>query len=273
MNGPLQIDLRGILRSRLPQRYRRVVPGFIYSLLERIICQKQLNAMLRHAFPNRGSKFSECIMEHLGITLKVEGLDNIPDGRHVFASNHPLGGLDGIVLIALLGKKYGDERIRFIVNDLLMNVEPLRDVFLPVNKFGSQARDVARVIDESYASDLQIAIFPAGLVSRMGADGSIADLEWQKGFVSKAIKHGRDIVPVHFVALNRRRFYRIARLRKRLGLKVNIEQVLLPSEVCNTRNVEFRIIFGSPLNPAEMQKNGMPPAQIADKLRTAVYTL
>lgn len=272
-NGPLQIDLRHIIRARLPERYRKVVPGFLFSILEKIICQDQLNAMLRHAYPRRGSEFASAILEHLSISLKVEGLDKIPTGRHVFASNHPLGGLDGIALIALLGDIYGDNNIRFLVNDLLMNVEPLKDVFLPVNKFGSQARSVAEAIDSSYASDRQIVIFPAGLVSRLGDDGKIADLQWQKGFVSKAIKYNRDIIPVRFVALNRKRFYRTARLRKRLGLKVNIEQALLPSEVCATRNVEFRIIFGSPLTPSRLAEEGMSPLQIAAELRRRVYAL
>lgn len=271
--GPLQIDLRRIIRARLPERYRKIVPGFLYSLLEKIICQEELNAMLRYAYPRRGSEFSAAILDHLAITLKVEGLENVPEGRHVFASNHALGGLDGIALIALLGGKYGDDNIRFIVNDLLMNVEPLRDVFLPINKFGSQARAVAEAIDESYASDRQIVIFPAGLVSRLGDDGKIADLEWQKAFVSKAIRYDRDIIPVRFVALNRKRFYRTARLRKRLGVKVNLEQALLPSEVCATRNVEFRIIFGTPVSPKRLADEGHSPKEIAALLRRQVYTL
>lgn len=75
---------------------------------------------------------------------------------------------------------------------------------------------------------MQILIFPAGLVSRIQPDGAIEDLVWQKSFIRKAIEYKRDIIPVHFSGLNRRRFYRLAKWRKKLGLKVNIEQATLP---------------------------------------------
>lgn len=98
----------------------------------------------------------------------------------MFASNHPLGALDGIALISLIGGHYGDSNVRFLVNDLLMNLEPLRNVFLPINKFGAQGRDNARSISAAMASDMQMVQFPAGLVSRLHPGGKIADLEWKK---------------------------------------------------------------------------------------------
>lgn len=139
MDKPIEIDLHGILRSRLPRNVGRIVPGFLISGLERLIRQKELNEMLRAAFPARGSAFARKILEHLGVTVEVKGLENLEGHRRLmFASNHPLGGLDGIALIAVLGERYGDDGIRFLVNDMLMNVEPLRDMFIPVNKYGRQ---------------------------------------------------------------------------------------------------------------------------------------
>lgn len=269
---PLQLDLYAILRSRLGKRKMRYIPRFLISGLERMICQRQLNEMLRFAFPARGSRFSEKILSHLDISLEVKGLDNIPDGgRYIFASNHPLGGLDGIALIAVLGKRYGDDGIRFLVNDMLMNVEPLTDVFLPINKYGSQGRRAAAEIAEAYSSDRQMIIFPAGLVSRLHDDGRIRDLDWQKAFVAKAIEYDREIIPVHFEALNRRRFYRLARLRKRLGIKVNLEQALLPSELVATRGKTFRITFGKPI-PLSTLKEASPRRKAAD-IKEIAYSL
>lgn len=272
--GPLEIDLHKILRARMPRKVSRFVPGFVISGLERLIHQDELNEMLRMGYPLRGWEFACKLLDYLEISLEVKGLDRLPDsGRFMFASNHPLGGLDGIALIAVLGKRYGNDGVRFLVNDMLMNVEPLRDVFLPVNKFGSQGRDAAVAISAALASDMQVLQFPAGLVSRLHDDGSISDLEWHKAFVAQAIKHERDIVPVRFEASNTMRFYRTARWRKKLGLKVNIEQALLPSELCKARGKRFRIVFGEPESWRGLKAQGLPPKALASVIRRKVYNL
>lgn len=273
--GPLQLDIEKILKARISEKRQRFVPGFVYRLLARVIHQDELNEMLRSGYPETGSAFSEKILDFLKIKVEVEGMENLPpaDKRCVFASNHPLGGLDGITLIYVLGKHYGDENIYFLVNDLLMNVEPLRPVFLPINKYGSQGRWAAKAINDAYASRKQMAIFPAGLVSRLKDGGEVSDLEWQKAFVAKAIEYGRDIVPIRFVALNRGRFYRLARLRKRLGIKVNLEQATLPAELCASRGKEFRIIIGKPIRCSELKGSGNPFPRIAARIREMVYRL
>ncbi|MDE6856062.1 MAG: 1-acyl-sn-glycerol-3-phosphate acyltransferase [Muribaculaceae bacterium] len=275
MRQLLQLDIEGILRKRIPSRKQKFIPGFLYGALSRLIHQDELNEMLRIGYPSQGSEFSRKVLEHLDIEVTVEGAENLPakDRRVVFASNHPLGGLDGIALIAVLGQRYGDENIRFLVNDLLMNVEPLGTVFLPINKYGSQARAAAEAINAEYASDRQIVIFPAGLVSRLHPGGEVHDLKWQKAFVQKAIENDRDIIPVRFVALNRKRFYRLAKWRKKLGIKVNIEQATLPAELCASRGKRFRIIIGQPVSVSELRASGRSFPQLAEDLRAAIYRL
>lgn len=272
MDKPLEIDLHAILRGRLPQNVSRFVPGFLITALEKLIRQKELNDMLRVAFPLRGSEFSRKILEHLDITVDVEGMENLDSRRRLmFASNHPLGGLDGIALIAVLGEYYGDRNVRFLVNDMLMNVEPLSDVFLPVNKYGSQGRGAAMAINEAMASDKHILQFPAGLVSRLHPGGVIADLDWQKSFVAKAIEYKRDIVPVRFEGTNSMMFYRMAKWRKKLGIKVNIEQTLLPGEVCKSRGKHFHIVFGKPIGWEKLKAREESPVKLAAALRKIVY--
>lgn len=272
--GPLVLNLHQILRGRLPKKINRLVPGFVISWLEKLIRQEELNEILRVTYPHRGSKFSAKVLEHLDINLEIEGFDKLPeDTRFMFASNHPLGGLDGIALISVLGGRYGDENVKFLVNDMLMNVEPLKDVFLPINKFGALGRDAAIAINTALASDGQILQFPAGLCSRLHDDGKIADLEWQKAFVAKAIEYKRDIVPVFFQGFNSRKFYRTARWRKKLGLKFNIEQILLPSEVCKARGNNYKVIFGAPISWKELKDSGLSPKELAARLRSHVYQL
>ena len=273
----LEIDLNRIIRSRIGGWKGRLIPGFLISALERLVHQKELNATLDATYPAEGTAFAEAVYEYFDLTLDVRGMENIPDsGRFIFASNHPLGGLDGIGLIKVLGSRYGDDGIRFLVNDMLMNVEPLRPVFLPINKYGSQGRKAAKAIADAYASDMQMLIFPAGLVSRLHPDGEIRDLAWQKSFIQKAVEYERDIIPVRFEGLNRNRFYRTAWWRKRLGVKINIEQAMLPAELCAARGNSYRVIFGRPVSWRQLADRlaaGATPAALAAEIRTTVHTL
>lgn len=270
----LQLDIKEILRNRIPKKKRRLIPPFLITVVEKLIRQKELNEILKATLPSKGSEFARRVLDYLNITLKVDGLENLQEGeRYMFASNHPLGGLDGMALITVLGKKYGDENIRFLVNDMLMNVEPLKEIFLPVNKFGRQGRENSIIINEKMASGGQIFQFPAGLCSRLQDNGEICDLEWQKSFVAKAIEYHRDIVPVYFEGKNSKKFYKTARLRKKLGVKFNLEQILLPSELCKAKGSTFRIIFGKPVSSSELAASGKTNKKLAAELRSLTYSL
>ena len=271
----LQLDIEGILKKRIPKAKEKYIPNFMYRFLAGFIHQDELNEILRVGFPSTGSEFAQKVLRYLDVTIEVEGSENLPPlgQRTVFACNHPLGGLDGIALIDVLGHHYRDENIRFMVNDLLMNVEPLSSVFIPINKYGSQARNSVDVINSEYASDREMVVFPAGLVSRLQDDGQVEDLTWQKAFVVKAFEYDRDIVPVRFVALNRKRFYRLARWRKKLGIKVNIEQATLPAELCAARGKHFKVIIGKPVKVRELRMQKLPYMRAAAYIRDLVYSL
>ncbi|MDE7437145.1 MAG: 1-acyl-sn-glycerol-3-phosphate acyltransferase [Muribaculaceae bacterium] len=270
----MKIDLTKIIRQRAGGWKGKMIPGFLLHGLERLIHQDELNHVLEATYPKQGTAFAKGVYDFFDLTLTTEGMENIPDdGRFIFASNHPLGGLDGIGLISILGEKYGDANISFLVNDMLMNVEPLRPVFLPINKYGAQGRDAARAINDAYASDRQIIIFPAGLCSRLGDDGVIRDLRWNKSFIAKAIEFKRDIIPVHFIGENSPRFYKTARRRKKLGLKINIEQALLPGELCKSRGKSFHVIFGKPISWQTLADSPHTPTLLASELRSTVYAL
>ena len=289
VSEPLRLNLTEIVRSRAGEK-GKWIPGFLLRGLERIIRQDELNEMLRVAHPAVGSEFSQRILKYLNITLDVTGLDNLISSHEqsntesgeafVFASNHPLGGLDGIALVAVLGEAFGDDNLRVVVNDLLMNVTPLSNVFLPVNKYGKKgARESSLLLAEAMDERKQIVMFPAGLVSRLQAVPSdkhydtIRDLAWKKSFVTKALEFGRRIVPVKFVGLNSMKFYRTARVRKKLGLKINIEQAFLPSEVCKSRGKHYEIKFGTPVDPALLIKEGKTVNEIVARIYEAVYSL
>lgn len=272
--GILQLDIKEILKKRIPGNKMRWIPPFLISGVEKIIRQKDLNEILKATLPSEGSEFSTRVLKFLNIELEVEGLENLRDGeRYMFAGNHPLGGLDGIALISVLGTKYGDNNIRFLVNDMLMNVTPLQNVFLPINKYGKQGRENTQKINEKMGGDGQIFQFPAGLCSRLHDNGEISDLEWQKSFVAKAIEYHRDIVPVYFEGRNSGRFYKTARLRKKLGIKFNIEQILLPSEVCKAKGNKYKIKIGKPISWESLKESGKNAKELASYIRSISYSL
>jgi len=247
MNGsktagePLQIDVEEVLRTKNPS-LAKAVPGFLIRYLSRIIHQDDINMILRDHGHLRDTDFIRASLETMGISYTVSGSGNIPSsGRYFFVSNHPLGGLDGLVFMNELGKYYSD--IKFPVNDLLMNLKNLSGIFLPVNKHGAQAKDAIRLLEETFASDSQILYFPAGLCSRKKA-GSVRDLKWHKTFITKAIQHKRDVIPAYFSGRNSDFFYNLSNLRTALGIKANIEMLFLPHEMFSQKEKSISLAFG-----------------------------
>ncbi|MDE6278042.1 MAG: 1-acyl-sn-glycerol-3-phosphate acyltransferase [Muribaculaceae bacterium] len=268
--GPICISLADVLRTKLgPGRARRV-PRFAVRFLERIICQDRLNELLRAAWPLEGADFCHAVLKELDVEVKLEGREKLPaSGRALFVCNHPLGGLDGIAIIAALSEVYGPG-LRFVVNDMLMAVAPLREVFVPVNKHGAQTRESASALEAALASDAPVVIFPAGLCSRRGKGGEIADLPWLKTFVSLARRWKRPVVPMFFSGRNSSFFYRFANLRKRAGIKLNIEMVRLPRELVLAEGSRYRLVCGHPVPVSEL---GGRAAEVASRIRDIVYSL
>lgn len=269
----LRLDIRAVLDSKLGRR-SRYVPDFVVRALERVICADKLNELLQNNHGKRGAEFCRGVLADLKVNVAVHGEDNLPsiDNRRVMiVSNHPLGGLDGMALISFFQQRYGGD-IYFIVNDMLMAIEPLTNVFVPVNKHGAQNRESALAVERVLESNNPVLIFPAGLVSRLGDDGTICDLEWKKMFVNKAIAHQRDVVPVFFSGQNSKFFYKFARLRKRSGLKLNIEMVRLPRELFGMENGTLNIVCGKSL-PWQQLKGGANAAATAAQIKKIVYNL
>ena len=263
------IDLEEVIRKKNP-RLLKVLPGFLIRFLKRIIYQDELNEVIRNNKPRYGLDFIAGIVKDFGTRVEVDGFENIPaTGRFIFAGNHPLGGLDGIVLMNEVGKKHPN--IKFIVNDLLLNLKNLEVLFVPVNKHGRQSTEYARRIEETYQSDNQILYFPAGLCSRK-IKGKIADLNWHKSFIVKAVQHQRDVIPVYVEGRNTNFFYNLANLRKFLGIKANIEMVFLVGEMFKQKKKLIRLTFGKPI-PYSTFDSSKSPSDWALEVRNIVYSM
>jgi putative hemolysin len=240
-NNVLKIDVEKVLYSKNPA-LGKAIPQFIIRYLKRIVHQDELNEFLKSAGHFKDAEFIKAGLEYFNISYSVTGAENIPvSGRYIFVSNHPLGGLDGLVFINELAKYFND--LKFPVNDILMNITNLSGIFLPVNKHGAQAKDAARMIEEAYASGDQILYYPAGLCSRK-KKGVISDLKWHKSFISKSVQYERDIVPAYFSGRNSNFFYNLSNIRNFLGIKANIEMLFLVDELFKQKSKKIDLVFG-----------------------------
>ena len=268
----MRIDVKQILRSKMKDKADKI-PDFIVNYLIRIIHQDEINHILEVYHDLQGVDFMEALTGYFNVELNVKNEKNFPtnDGkRYIFASNHPLGGFDGICLSYLIGKRYGGN-VRCPVNDLLLNIPNLRSIFIPVNKHGSQSKNTATQTEEAYMSDNQIVTFPAGLCSRKHK-GLIRDPEWKKSFIQKAIRHERDIVPIYFNGQNSVFFYRLANIRKFFNIKMNLEMLYLPDELFRQKNKSFDIHIGKPI-PWQTFDSSRKTIEWATWVKEEVYKL
>jgi putative hemolysin len=268
-DNELRIDVRKVFREKNPGM-AKMVPGFIYRYIERIVHQDFVNGFLERHGHKKGVDFIHAVIEEFSMDLDIRGYENIPGkGRFIFASNHPLGGFDGIVLIEIVSRKY--PQVKFLVNDILMNIGPLADHFVAINKHGGQSREVIKDLEEIYKSDTQVLTFPSGYVSRK-INGVVQDLPWQKNFIGKAVQFERDIIPVHFSGRNTNFFYNLANIRKFLRIKWNLEMFYLVDETYRHRNKTITITFGKSI-PYQTFDRSRTHLEWADEIRSVVYSL
>lgn len=268
----VEIDVEKVLRDKMGKK-ARYVPRFVVRWLKKIIHQDDMNGFFRAHKDEEGVEWLRSVIEYSDIKVKVVGRENLPaagSGRYTFASNHPLGGIDGVTLGMILGEHY-DSQIRYLLNDILMNLPGLRPLGIPVNKTGAQGRETPKMVDEVFASDYQVILFPAGLCSRR-IKGKVQDLPWRKTVVQKSVQNHRDVVPIYFGGQNSKRFYRIANWSKRLGLKVNIAMLFLVDELYKNMHKEFEVHIGKPI-PWQTFSRERSYSDWAQWLRGKVYEL
>ena len=105
----MRIDVDEVLRLRMPGYYK-FIPGFAIKMLERAICQDGLNRLLLHNADKSGVDFCRGVIDDLGVSYRVNGSLPENDSRVIIVSNHPLGGLDGMILAAMVSEQYGGRK-------------------------------------------------------------------------------------------------------------------------------------------------------------------
>ena len=268
-----KIDIDQIIRSKMGSK-AFLVPGFAKRWLKKTARQDEVNQFLNEVGDLQGVPWLDAAVAFLQLKLRVHGINNLPDDSgerlYTFVSNHPLGGPDGIALGKILGHHYNG-RIRYLVNDLLMNLHGLAPLCVPINKTGKQSRDFPALVDAAFHSPNHIIMFPAGICSRC-EKGIVHDVPWKKAFAGKSRETHRGIVPIFFSGHNSKRFYRWANIGKHLGLKFNIAMLLLADETFRHRGESFDIYIGKPI-PADEVAAYKSPQTLTRILEDIVYKL
>jgi len=261
------IDVEKIIRDKNP-RLLKWLPGFLLRFLKRILHEKDVNEFYAAHGHLRGLDFVNTVLSEFNTKIEVQGLENIPEhGGFILAANHPLGGFDGLALMQAVAHKRKD--IQFLVNDILLTLGTMDELFIPVNKHGSQYA-IAK-IEETYKSNHAVLIFPAGLVSRKQS-GKVRDLDWKKSFIAKSLQYNKLIVPAYINGRNSKFFYNLASFRKKIGIKANIEMLYLVDEMYKQRNKTITIIFDKPVHPSLFEKE-KSHRELAQQMKEHVYAL
>ena len=224
---------------------------------------------------SRGPDFAANVCSILGVNYQIYGKENIdvlPDGAFIVVSNHPYGGLDGIILVDIMGHLRPGFKI--IVNQFISILEYMSPSFINVTPTGKEKKaasmisiqGIKQALDQ-VKSGLQLGVFPAGATSNLDkASGQVFDRPWQEAIIKVIKKAGVPVVPVHFLDKNSKTFYRLGRISHIL------RSMRLPKEVINKGGQEVRLVIGRPVSVEEQKACGSIQ-ELSDMLRSKVYDL
>lgn len=237
-----KIELKKLINDKAPNLMKKF-PSFIsntlFNFLNAALHIEEINEILEKHNDKVDFDFIDFLFEELNFSYLISGKDRLKipaEGRVIFISNHPLGGLDGLALLRAVGEVRRD--VKVIANDLLMNLTNLKELFLPFDVYSSKSQKQNIInIKNALEQEQAVIIFPAGVVSRLSLSG-IKDKPWRNGAVKFASKFQSPIVPTYVDAKNSMLFYLMSLIHNRLGM------FLLPHELFGKRNTDIKLKFG-----------------------------
>lgn len=235
----------------------------------------EVNAIHSRWAYDTGAAFARHLVDdEFKFTLRVDNeevLDRFPEGTFITVSNHPFGGMDGIILIDLVGRHRPDYKV--MVNMFLWNISAMRSVFIPVDAIKTDdpekrkvtmqgIRDAMKQVKEGHP----LGFFPAGAVSKIDGSLHIRDREWQSSVIRLIQQLKVPVIPIYFHGHNSA-FFNI------LGLiDWRLRSLRLPRELFNMRGKEVHISIGEPIMP-EAQAQYHSLEELGSFLRGQTYSL
>jgi len=246
------------------------IPRPVFGILDAVIHRRRIDRMLTDLRGLPARDFPRAILSELDVQWEVVGESPPPASeRPVFVVNHPLGAIDGLGMLAWALDRYRD--VRLAANDVLMGIPHLRPFLIPLDRYRGRLAGV-RSLHGHFAGDAPIVVFPAGRTARPAA-GRLVDHPWQPMAAGLAHRYDRSVVPVFITARNSRRFYRVAALRARLGIDLNLEMLLLPDEMFRATGSRVEVRMGRAVRPAELVQLGRTDRERVDALHRLCHAL
>lgn len=238
------------------------------SLLRKLSHEQEVNHFLDTHQDLKGFDFVEQVLEHFNFSYSIAHRDrkNIPaTGRVVIVANHPLGALDGLALLKLVGEIRRD--VKIVVNDMLMNFTAVEELLLPVDNLNktTQKSSVSRIID-CLNNDEAVIVFPAGEVSRIRPNG-VRDGKWTNGFLSFAKKTNSPILPIYVNARNSPLFYSSSMVYKPLS------GMLLAHEIFNKHSKTITMRVGEAIPYQAIASLALAKKQKTKLIRRHLYRI
>lgn len=230
-----------------------VMGTFLGWMLLKTLRISKLNQIYERHKEKSDLDFLDGILKDFNIEFEIpeEDLDRIPkNGAFITVSNHPLGGIDGILLLKLLLERRPDFKI--IANFLLHRIEPLKKYVMPVNPFEDHKNVRSSVSGIKNAlvhlhQGFPLGIFPAGEVSTFKDGKLVVDKPWEEGAIRIIRKAEVPIIPIYFHAKNSRLFYFLS------GISDTLRTAKLPSELLTQKNRVIKVRIGKPIHVKEQQ--------------------
>ena len=237
-------------------------------MLKKLVHENEINSFLDINKDATGFEFIERVLDYFNFGYSISNHDraNIPSsGRVVIVANHPLGALDGLALLKMVGEVRRD--VRIVANDVLMNFDPIKNLFLPVDNLGkgTRKRDIERIVDALH-QEQAIIVFPAGEVSRAGITG-VKDDKWNSGFIRFARKANAPVLPIFIGGKNSSLFYSVSYINKTLST------LMLAREMFNKRSVTIPMRVGEPIPFSQIDAVPVSTAEKTKLLKKHLYRI
>lgn len=264
-----RFDLEALLHRYQPKLAARL-PALAWISLRWLLVEGKVNRTLASLENTHPQHFSDHALRMLGVNVSVNGAPfPAAKERPVFVCNHPTGGLDGLITIAILQKRYPG--LRVVANTVLGTVDQLGSILVPVDVFANP-KQALKPMTQAFSGNEPLLIFPAGRTARMNEDGELDDGDWSAVALKLAAKSGRVITPLHLNGRNSPRFYWLAQCRKRLNITLNLEMFLLARELINPHQKCFQLYVGR-AQQASVVSQRMSTFEAAQHLKALSYQL
>lgn len=245
---------------------------FIGWLLMKVLKISTLNRIYNRNKHLKDIEFLDAILDDFQIKFEIpeEDLKRLPkDGAYITVSNHPLGGIDGILLLKLMLEKRSDFKI--IANFLLHRIEPMKPYIMPVNPFEDRKDAKSSIAGFKNAilhlrEGHPLGLFPAGEVSTYRDGKLVVDRPWEEAAIKLVKKAEVPVVPIYFHAKNSRLFYKLSKISDTL------RTAKLPSELLTQKRRTIKVRIGKPIS-VEDQKEYTSLEEFSEFIRRKTYML